>query len=312
MPKIVQDVGERPLVLHSDVTGSIVDLSFLQRSLLFAEFSMIAYNDEKEARRAAAAIGFPETTFFENDGAQAFRFRNEHDCVITCRGTEPDDWNDIQAGVDAIAVLAETAGKVHRGFKREVDDLWPMLEEILTPNRQPLWFCGHSLGGAMATICAGRCILSHIPSDPKELYTFGSPRVGDKRYVNYVRLNYYRWVNNNDIVTRVPPPWLGYRHAGQEIYLNRNGRIRKLTGWGRTSDRWHGTLRGLLGWKVDALADHKIHSYIDAILSEVEVENKSVAAGRGTVQVNDVALPPAEIPPLEAPSASLDARQGTT
>lgn len=312
MPKIVQDVGERPLVLHSDVTGSIADLSFLQRSLLFAEFSMIAYNDEKEARRAAAAIGFPETTFFENDGAQAFRFRNEHDCVITCRGTEPDDWNDIQAGVDAIAVLAETAGKVHRGFKREVDDLWPMLEEILTPNRQPLWFCGHSLGGAMATICAGRCILSHIPSDPKELYTFGSPRVGDKRYVNYVRLNYYRWVNNNDIVTRVPPPWLGYRHAGQEIYLNRNGRIRKLTGWGRTSDRWHGTLRGLLGWKVDALADHKIHSYIDAILSEVEVENKSVAAGRGTVQVNDVALPPAEIPPLEAPSASLDARQGTT
>lgn len=295
MPKIIQDAGEKPLVLHSDVRVPIAELSFLQRSLLFAEFSMIAYNDEDEARRAAEAIGFPETTFIENDGSQAFRFRNTHDCIITCRGTEPNEWNDIQADVDAVSVLAETAGKVHRGFKREVDDLWPMLEEMLASNTKKLWFCGHSLGGAMATICAGRCIRSHIPSDPEELYTYGSPRVGDKRYVNFVKLNYYRWVNNNDVVTRVPPPWLGYRHTGQEIYINRNGNIRKLTGWARTKDRWRGTFRGLMRWRIDALDDHKIHAYIGPILKAIEKESKAVAAGRGEVEAEDVALPPAEV-----------------
>ena len=197
--------------------------------------------------------------------------------------------------LDELAFLAETAGKVHRGFKREVDDLWPMLEEILSSNLLPLWFCGHSLGGAMATICAGRCVRSHIPSNPEELYTFGSPRVGDRRYVNFVKLNYYRWVNNNDVVTRVPPAWLGYRHTGNEVYLNRDGRIEKLTGWWRSRDRIKGTLRALRKWKFDALADHKIHRYIEAIVAALEEEAAVVSAGGKAVVAEDAALPPAEL-----------------
>ena len=103
--------------------------------------------------------------------------------MIVCRGTEPNDWNDIRADLDLALVIAETAGRVHRGFKREVDDLWPRLEQALVNNTQPLWFTGHSLGGAMATICASRCKLSYIQSNPRALYTFGSPRVGNRRYV---------------------------------------------------------------------------------------------------------------------------------
>ena len=59
-PKIIQDVGEEPLVLYSDVRAPLASLSFLRRSLAMAELSMIAYNDEAEAQRAARAIGFPE------------------------------------------------------------------------------------------------------------------------------------------------------------------------------------------------------------------------------------------------------------
>ena len=103
------------------------------------------------------------------------------------------------------------------------DDLWPKLEKALVSNQSPVWFAGHSLGGAMATICAGRCQLSHIKSNPEGLFTFGSPRVGNKRYINYCKIRHYRWVNNNDIVTRVPPMWMGYSHGGTEMYLNANG-----------------------------------------------------------------------------------------
>lgn len=276
----VQDPGERPLILHSRITGPIRELSFLQRSLLFAELAMISYNDEDETRRACEIVGFPDVCFYDRDGSQAYRFRNDHDCVIACRGTEPNEWNDIQADANAAAVLAETAGKVHRGFKKEVDDLWPMLETALLSNEQPLWFCGHSLGGAMATICAGRCYLSHIDSNPEELFTFGSPRVGDKRYINFVKLDHYRYVNNNDIVTRVPPILMGYRHCGREVYLNRNGDIRKLSHIGRRRDRWKGFLRGLTKWKVDHFSDHSIQEYIDSILAAVEDEKKSVAGGK--------------------------------
>ncbi len=52
--KIIQDVGEVPLVLYSDVRTPLASLSFLRRSLAMAELALISYNDEAEAKRAAA------------------------------------------------------------------------------------------------------------------------------------------------------------------------------------------------------------------------------------------------------------------
>ncbi len=77
---------------------------------------------------------------------------------------------------DLGAVIGETVGWVHRGFKREVDDLWPRLEQALVNNTRTLWFTGHSLGGAMAAICAGRCTLSYIRSNPRGTVTRSAAR----------------------------------------------------------------------------------------------------------------------------------------
>lgn len=275
MPQIIQDVGEKPLVLHSQARVPIASLSFLEQALLFAELAMISYNDHEETQRAAAAIGFPEATLFDRDGSQAFRFRNDHDCVLAFRGTEPHEWNDIKADVNVGTVIAGTVGKVHRGFNAEVDDLWPMLEEALVANTQPLWFSGHSLGGAMATICAARCFRSTIPSNPEALFTFGAPRVGDKAYAHHVQLRHFRFVNNNDLVTRLPPRWLGYWHAGEEVYFNRNDRIQKISGLRRSRDRMRGAIRGLMRWKIDALSDHQIHRYIECLLNEIAYSDRA-------------------------------------
>ena len=293
-PKVVKDRNEKPLLIRSDITGPIHQLSFLRRSLLFAELAMIAYNDEAEATVAGTLAGFDDVTYYDRDGSQAYRFRNDHDCVIACRGTEPNEWNDIRADANARTVLAETTGKVHRGFKREVDDLWPMVETALLNNQQPLYFCGHSLGGAMATICAGRCFLSHINSNPRELFTYGSPRVGDKRYINYVKLDHYRYVNNNDIVARVPPVFLGYRHCGSEVYLNRYGEFQKLGYVMKRRDRWRGFLGGLLGFKIDHFTDHSIHRYIDAIWKAVQREDEQLRQGGTAARPEDLAEVPAK------------------
>ncbi len=287
--KVVQDQGEAALVIRSDVQGPIKEMTFLQRSLLFAELAMISYNDEAEAKVAGAMAGFDDTTYFDRDGSQAYRFRNQHDCVIACRGTEPNEWNDIKADANATTVLAETAGKVHRGFKTEVDDLWPMVETALLDNSHPLYFCGHSLGGAMATICAGRCYLSHIGSNPMELFTYGSPRVGNKKYVSHVKLKHFRFVNNNDIVTRVPPPLFGYRHCGSEVYLNRKGKIEKYGVILKRRDRWRGFWSSLRKWKIDHFADHSIHGYIDAIYAAVQKDDQNVKEGGEPLTAEELA-----------------------
>jgi triacylglycerol lipase len=261
--------------VYSWLDGPIESLSMLRRSLLFAELSNLSYLSRAEAGLLAYRIGFPEIRFYDRDGAQAYIFANADDAVVTCRGTEPNDWNDVRADLNLGKAMAETVGWVHRGFKREVDDLWPRLEHALVNNMRTLWFCGHSLGAAMAAICAGRCRLSYIRSNPRALFTYGSPRVGNRRYVNYVQIETYRWVNNNDIVTRVPPGWLGYRHKGKEIYLNAYGKVRKLTRWQRMKDRWRGLARGLRERRIDFFDDHSIKEYITHIRSAVE-ETESV------------------------------------
>jgi triacylglycerol lipase len=175
-----------------------------------------------------------------------------------------------------VAVLAEAVGRVHSGFQREVDDLWPMLQRAMAGNRQPLWFAGHSLGGAMATICARRFWLSKTLSHPEGLFTFGSPRVGDRAYVTYCRMVHYRWVNNNDVVTRVPPTWWGYRHGGREMYIDSTGKVRDVKGWRRMVDRWRGFVRGLARLRIDHFSDHSIEQYITHIHAAVQRQQQAM------------------------------------
>ena len=265
------------LTLHSspcdpDNGQDLSSLTLIQKALLFAELSMIAYLKPDETEKAAKRLGFTETVFYNNDGSQAYSFSNNQDIVIAFRGTEPNEWNDIKADIDATKALAETVGHVHRGFKKEVDDVWPQLEKMLVSHKnnldKKLWFTGHSLGGAMASICAGRCLLSHIDTRPEQVHTFGSPRVGTKRYINHANVDYYRWVNNNDIVTRTPPVWLGYRHSGKEMYLNAHGQLKELNAVQRKAKQWKGFITGLKKKEVDHFSDHLIDRYVDYINKE--------------------------------------------
>jgi len=100
------------------LAGPISELAPLHRSLLFAELARLAYSEESSAASVVETINLTETLFVERDGAQAYVFRNNHDCIVACRGTEPSELNDLKADVDATSVLSETVGRVHRGFKK--------------------------------------------------------------------------------------------------------------------------------------------------------------------------------------------------
>jgi len=164
---------------HSQpLTGPIAERGILRKSLLFAALSDVAYYAEEAARPLFEEVGLHTSTYLEREGAQAYIVSNEHDTVVVCRGTEPNEWNDIKADVTVWTVVAESVGRVHRGFKEEVDTLWPLIEAALAEDKKTTWFTGHSLGAAMAAICAGRCMLSNIEPNPAGLFTFGSPRVG--------------------------------------------------------------------------------------------------------------------------------------
>ena len=244
---------------------SISNMSFKEKSLLFAKLSSIAYNNIKEAKSQAKKLGFTTVEFYEKDGAQAYRFMNKEDLVIACRGTQPTEFNDLKADLKALPVMAETVGRVHIGFKTEVDDIWPMIEEDInrkTNVTKTLWFCGHSLGAAMATIMASRAKHNVELNDPVELFTYGSPRVGWRMYCNSLNVIHHRWKNNNDIVTTVPLAVMGFKHHGECHYINAYGNVRNPTGWQMFKDRMRGMWMGIKKGKIDNFGDHSMVEYI--------------------------------------------------
>ena len=241
-------------------------MTFHERSLLFANLASIAYNDDiEQVKKLVRKLGFTTVEFYNKDGAQAYRFMNQKDLIIACRGTQPTEFNDISADLKAMPVVAETVSRVHRGFKAEVDELWPMISEDLQRNTnrdKDVWFTGHSLGAAMTTIMASRCNCDVDMPDIQEVYTYGSPRVGWRGYCNSLQVKHHRWVNNNDIVTTVPLRVMGYVHHGTEHYMNAYGLERKLTPWQRAKDKWRGMWMGIKQGKVDNFGDHSMTEYI--------------------------------------------------
>lgn len=129
--------------------------------------------------------------------------------VLVFRGTEQnikDFWTDLRVGSQTLRHLSVPA--VHQGFKDALDLIWDGIDAELSMLQGPLFYTGHSLGAALATLAAAR-------RRPDALYTFGSPRVGNKLFATSLSgLPVHRVVDDEDIVATVPPEALGYFHVG--------------------------------------------------------------------------------------------------
>lgn len=206
----------------------IKNKNFSEQSALFARLSNLAYKDPVEARKIFTKMGY-ESIYYSNNGSNVYVIEDNDDIIIVCRGTEVKEWNDVKADVSIDRISSRTGiGLVHRGFRTYVDKIWePVKNHILDNPNKHLWLTGHSLGAAMATLMARRFVSDTIIGHPVEaLFTFGSPRVGDRTYINQFndKLKHHRWVNDGDIVTKVPfAPF--YYHCGTMHHISSNGTI---------------------------------------------------------------------------------------
>jgi len=221
-----------------------------------AQMAGIAYLDGKEASKEYKKLGYTKHKFFDEDGAQCHAVWNDRRYVLCFRGTEPDELSDILADLNAFPDKGIMGGYVHNGFQNEVEKVWPKLFKhfVDNGNKKEFFITGHSLGGAMSTIAASR-----FQDSVDCLYTYGSPRVGTKGFTKTIKCPHYRHVNNNDIVTSVPPALMFYRHHGTLRYINFYGFVRKLTFWQKVKDKIRGYKSGIL----DGAMDHGMNNYVE-------------------------------------------------
>jgi triacylglycerol lipase len=234
-------------------------------ALWLAELSRIAYrHDEEEEdsppqptrKSCLAKVRLRERRFFQSErtGTQAILVESEGKAefaALVFRGTEQgvqDLMTDLGVGMEA---FRSQGPGVHLGFRSALDSVWPQIEEELSRVAAPVFFTGHSLGAALATLAAAR-------RRPKALYTFGSPRVGNEDFVaTLAGVAIYRVVDDADAVATLPPEWLGFRHAGETI------RLKEPTP--EADAESPGWLRRAAG-PPKPLADHAPVNYVDRIV----------------------------------------------
>ena len=117
---------------------------------------------------------------------------------------------------------------VHRGFLRVWQSAEELLrEQILDNGVGKIVISGYSHGAALALLCH-EYVWCHRPDlrDTMEGYGFGCPRViwGRKRAIHNKKWARFNVIKNiDDIITHLPPAFLGYFHVGNMIKIGKRG-----------------------------------------------------------------------------------------
>lgn len=182
-----------------------------KRSLVLAYFSHIAYHSLARTKKVLERDGALRVSTFDSRGTQAFLAEFDDFAVLSFRGTEYSTTRDIIS--DLMCWRTKYHGiKAHAGF---VKALREVSKDVITAlykiKDKPVYFTGHSLGGALATLLA-------LEYNPTCICTFGSPRVsgGHKFEYHFKYINEHRVVIQGDIVPHLPPriPFFWYKHIG--------------------------------------------------------------------------------------------------
>lgn len=234
--------------------------------------SHLAYFPKTEIETQLSRVALELYGVYSAHGTLGFIATGNGFAWLSFRGTRISEKDNLKNNLDIRHNRLSGRVSVHEGFHRSLDYIWPEIApalQELTGEGYKLWYTGHSLGAAMATLAATRI-------EPAALYTFGSPRVGNRAFCQLLEsVKVYRFVNCCDAVPLLPPARMGFHHVGEEWFLtscdellNSPGRKQRL------KQKMLGYLRfyKLNPWltreavKFRSLADHIVMNYSNALL----------------------------------------------
>ncbi len=267
-----------PLVPPFDSTATEFSLN---NAYWLARAAEAAYDQKAKLQKAVKGLGLDDFEFLCKKDTEGFVASNDKLIIVAFRGAEPTHLQDLLSDAK-IRKVSCPAGKMHRGFlgayQLVQDDMFKAIEQMRDKtNPQTLCFTGHSLGAVLAAVA-----VTHALADAQQvsgIYSFGQPRVGDEEYTDafnqWIGQRYFRFVNNNDTVTRVPPRSLGYSHTGQMRYIDSDGAIHAdFSKWEKFLNRVTGRMEDFLKPGTDGLKDHAMPLYRKHIQAGLQPTNQ--------------------------------------
>ena len=227
----------------------------------------LAYNNAVECATFSKQWGFTRRRLIDRRETQCLVMGNSSVVVVSFRGTEPGKLKDWMSDLDTQFCDA-CFGRVHNGFNMAISHVWDELNACVAEYQdkgQSLWIAGHSLGAALATLAAARW--RSIDKPVHGLYSFGGPRVGDRVFERAFDQDFgarnFRFVNNADLVTRVPLRTMGYSHTGTTLCFDEKGKLESDPGvWDTFLNRMQGRIEDLGKLGPADLKQHSIDHYV--------------------------------------------------
>ena len=193
--------------------------------------------------------------------------------IVAVKGTNSlkDFVLDAEAWMAPIYFGNGKEGLVHQGFRDAFKGVVMNVDVAIARIGKPVVFTGHSLGGAIAKLLSWYHL--RVGGQLHSLYTFGQPRVGDKRFAQHCEElfgnRHFRFVDELDVVTRLPGLLLGFRHSGYCEFLEGDEVIEDPVLLTRLfldaikiwTLRKSGPIRFALG-VTQLIEDHKMEKYI--------------------------------------------------
>ena len=157
---------------------------------------------------------------------QCFLRRKKDTLWITFRGSDSiKDWKTNFNLCKKVIPYNNTKTniRVHCGFLNayKAPNVRNAILSAITKNTHYVRVSGHSLGAALATLCAVD-IQYNFPDRDIETILFGCPRVGNENFKKSYNKRVNKTIrieNGNDIITKLPFPFMGYRHVGAKLHI---------------------------------------------------------------------------------------------
>jgi triacylglycerol lipase len=175
--------------------------------------------------------------------------------TLTFPFSHRDESNENTSTSKSVQVDGKRRIGVHRGFWQALDSIFERVALFVkahAANGKRVVLCGHSLGGALATLASARLVLQErVRVDV--LFTFGQPRAGNRSLgdalddaAGHMLGSYWRVVNNRDVV---PHTGKGC-HCGRRVLIDAGGRFLP----GSNGRRWRSA--PIANLKIVSLSDH--------------------------------------------------------
>ncbi len=221
---------------HTETPTWVQEAFDLKSALFMAQLSLVAYYTNINVNRITKFMHDHYLTFVpykniftdENTDSSLIWATSvgNKDLYIAFRGTELT-WDNLKEDLSPSLIMFPPVANIDLRTDYGFTTAWMSVRQQVfdivdktQPNR--LYITGHSLGAALATLCAFD-LKYHIPDLDPILYNFGSPRVGDYGFAYHfgkIIDKCYRIQNKNDPVPRLPTTYEDYEHVKEEILID--------------------------------------------------------------------------------------------